>query len=163
MWRECLTAALVASLVSGCSRQEVSNGDTPVEVLEGGGTRGVSIVDPPTLSEALRGEGLSIRRAELLLSGSPFAMAHEPFEHRYLRVTVDDHQIDVFEFPDDETAGAAGSAVSADGWGVGGSQYEWIGPPHFWRSGHIIVLYAGDNEAFLETMTELLGSQFAGS
>ena len=38
----------------------------------------------------------------------------------------------------------------------------WIAPPHFFRSGRLIVLYVGEDSSVLEALTELLGPQLAG-
>lgn len=69
----------------------------------------------------------------------------------------------VYEFPDSATADAAADAVTPDGWGVAGSQFEWVGAPRFWRWGRTVILYVGEDQAFVESMSQLLGTQFAGS
>jgi hypothetical protein len=37
-----------------------------------------------------------------------------------------------------------------------------MAPPHFFRSGKLIVLYVGANESILKVLQASLGAQFAG-
>jgi hypothetical protein len=43
-----------------------------------------------------------------------------------------------------------------------GARVTWTGPPHFFRSERVLVLYVGDDPAVLRLLTTLLGPQFAG-
>jgi hypothetical protein len=38
----------------------------------------------------------------------------------------------------------------------------WIAPPHFFKSGRLIVLYIGEAPAVLEALADTLGPQFPG-
>lgn len=40
---------------------------------------------------------------------------------------------------------------------------DWIAPPHFYKKGQLIVLYAGVNISVIHILEASLGSQFAGS
>ena len=59
-------------------------------------------------------------------------------------------------------ANAEADLVSPDGSSVGNTMVSWVATPHFYRSGKIIVLYVGENQALTSTLQEVLGSQFAG-
>jgi hypothetical protein len=147
MRRALAWAILVVALVAAC----------------GGEAKDDAIDDGAALGRALEAAGFAVEEPPGDPSGSPFVMAHKPFEHTVTRLAAGGHGLTVFEFPDPETAEAAANVVSPDGWGVAGGQYEWIASPHFWRSGRIIVLYLGDDGAFLESIKQILGGQFAGS
>ena len=41
-------------------------------------------------------------------------------------------------------------------------RFAWVAPPHFFQEGRVLVLYAGNDQAVLAALTELLGPQFAG-
>jgi hypothetical protein len=55
--------------------------------------------------------------------------------------------------------------ISADGTGISRGNraaiIEWT-QPHFYRSGRLLVLYLGDDPVILETLSLILGPQFAG-
>jgi hypothetical protein len=52
------------------------------------------------------------------------------------------------EFSNIESAPAEAEAkkVNADGAAVGTSSALWVGPPHFYRKGKLVVLYVRDKE-----------------
>jgi len=68
----------------------------------------------------------------------------------------------VFEYKTVEDMEADASKVAPDGGSVGTSMVNWIMPPHFFKSGRIIVLYLGDNKTTLGLLEEIMGKQFAG-
>jgi len=39
---------------------------------------------------------------------------------------------------------------------------SWVEPPHFFKSGNLIVLYVGEESSILEALHEILGPQIAG-
>ena len=39
----------------------------------------------------------------------------------------------------------------------------WIAPPHFFKSGRLIVLYIGEEPRLLQGLAHILGPQFAGN
>ena len=77
-------------------------------------------------------------------------------------IEVDNADVQVFEYPDTTAANADADMVSADGSSVGSTMISWVATPHFYKSGKLIVLYVGDNQAMISTLREVLGSQFAG-
>jgi hypothetical protein len=52
--------------------------------------------------------------------------------------------------------------ISRDGMTIGHSKPSWMGTPHFYRQGRLIVLYLGDDSVVLDALTRVLGQQIAG-
>ncbi len=77
-------------------------------------------------------------------------------------IEVDNTDVQVFEYSDTTAANADADMVSADGSSVGATMISWVATPHFYKSGKLIVLYVGDNQAVISILREVLGSQFAG-
>ena len=77
-------------------------------------------------------------------------------------IEVDNADVQVFEYSDTTAANADADMVSADGSSVGATMISWVATPHFYKSGKLIVLYVGDNQAVISILREVLGSQFAG-
>jgi hypothetical protein len=136
-------AVLVALAATGCSAEAVT--------------------DRTSLVDALETAGFTVVQSEGNPANSPFTMIHVPFPHGFAQLSLDSQELSVYEFPDPDTAERAEDAVSPDGWGVAGSRFQWTGAPHFWLSGRVIVLYLGEDWAFVEKMSQILGVQFAGS
>ena len=72
------------------------------------------------------------------------------------------HQIQVFDFGTPASASAVVATISADGSSVGTTMIAWVAPPHFYRSGSLIVLYVGSEPAVLAALAQAAGPQFAG-
>ena len=74
----------------------------------------------------------------------------------------------VRQFPDEAAAQEAASRISGDGHNIelpnrqGIVHIDWIGPPHWYRAGRVLVLYLGDHAPTLRVLTRVLGRQFAG-
>lgn len=85
------------------------------------------------------------------------------FDVRGRIIGLEGGDIQVFEYPDAAAAEAQAATVSPDGYSVGNTQIGWIEPPHFYRSGKIIVIYIGSDEGTLALLEDVLGPQFAGS
>ena len=78
-------------------------------------------------------------------------------------LTLGGEQFQVFEYADESAAAADAQLVSPDGSSVGTTMITWVAPPHFYRSGRLIVLYLGNNADTLRLLESLLGPQFAGA
>lgn len=86
--------------------------------------------------------------------------------------TVNDEQIQVFEYASVSDANIQGSHISPDGTSfttvsssglpTGTAQVDWVKPPHLYKAGRVIVIYIGTNSAVLHLLGEVLGKQFAG-
>ena len=83
---------------------------------------------------------------------------------------VNGELVRAFEFPDGESAAEEAAGVSPDGTsvelhtesGLSMTSISWIAPPHFYRSGRLIVLYVGWDAPLTEVLEAALASQFAG-
>lgn len=82
-------------------------------------------------------------------------------------ISVNDSNVQVWEYDDDDAADAEAALISPDGFSVHTAtkitSVGWIAPPHFYKVGKLIVLYVGDNQAVIDVLETVLGSQFAGS
>ena len=74
----------------------------------------------------------------------------------------DTGEVQVYEYATKHQAAADASRVNRDG-SIGTSMPMWIGPPHFFRKGSLIVVYLGSDDRTLLALRGLLGEQFAGS
>lgn len=79
-----------------------------------------------------------------------------------MMVKVRNEDVQVFQYSNIAAAAAQAALVSPDGSTVGTSKFHWIGPPHFYRQGKLLVLYVGDNGKVLKALEAVLGRQFAG-
>ena len=59
-------------------------------------------------------------------------------------------------------ADAEAAPISRDGSRVGTRTVHWIGSPHFFKKGKLLVLYVGDNDKVLGSLQAVLGQHFAG-
>ncbi len=140
---------VVAGGATGCmgnlagsnqSRQETSN-SSPV-------------TDTTSFVNRLRAVGLTVE---------PGGQVEQPFfsvAGTMLKVHGEDVQ--VFQYPTTAAAEAQTAPVSSDGSAVGTAKPFWIGSPHFYKSGRLVVLYVGDQATVLQTLEAVLGRQFAG-
>ena len=119
------------------------------------------VTDYSTLLHYLRDSGASIGEEGEIYQSSFFDVEGRS-------VTVNESTIQVFEYANAEAMESEASCVSSDGFsimkedrgiicGVG-----WIGPPHFYKAGRIIVTYIGDNDSIISLLGNALGTQFAG-
>ena len=77
-------------------------------------------------------------------------------------VNFGEESVQVFEYDSAETMESDAVLVSPDGGSIGTSMVTWIGTPHFYNKGRILVLYLGDNTETLSLLEDVLGTQFAG-
>jgi len=57
---------------------------------------------------------------------------------------------------------ADAAQVASDGGSIGTSMVTWVEPPHFFKSGRVLVLYVGEDKAVIDLLKGPLGEQFAG-
>lgn len=84
------------------------------------------------------------------------------FSRRGHVLKVKGAEIQVYEYSSVGTARKDAELVGRDGSTVGTNSVNWIEPPHFFRSGRLIVLYIGDQPEVINLLGDILGSQFAG-
>ena len=77
-------------------------------------------------------------------------------------IKVSGEDVQVFQYINAAAADAEAALVSPDGSAVGTSKLHWVGPPHFYKQGKLLVLYVGDNAKVLKALETALGRPFAG-
>jgi hypothetical protein len=77
-------------------------------------------------------------------------------------IDVNRENVQVFEYQDENAAEADAAQVAPDGGSIGTTMATWMGTPHFYKKGKLIVLYVGDNKQVMSLLTSALGTQFAG-
>ena len=102
--------------------------------------------------EALADAGATVEEAGFA-GGSPFST-------RARLLAVSGHEVRVYEYPDVSDQMEETSTIGMDGWSVNSTPVEWIGRPHYWVRGRVIVLYLGDDTGVIETLTRSLGPPF---
>ena len=70
--------------------------------------------------------------------------------------------VQLFEYDSASAASADAQKISSDGSGTATTKISWVGPPHFFLKGRVMVLYVGSDPAVLTLLQSLLGPQFAG-
>lgn len=152
MTKKRMTGLLAGSLgllllVAACGGQPTS---TPTA------SRGGPVIDYTSLVDNLRAAGLTV--VEPL-----FGAIQQPFlSVTGKSLTVNGDDVQVFEYPDATSADADASHVSPDGSSVANIQIDWVGTPHFYQVGRLLVIYVGNNTAVVRALEAALGPQFAG-
>jgi len=78
-------------------------------------------------------------------------------------ITVNGEQVQVYEYANEETASVDAAHISSDGGTVGNALVDWTAPPHFYKTGKLLVLYLGTNSSVMNVVSMTLGPQFAGT
>ncbi|MCA1620505.1 MAG: hypothetical protein LC795_14590 [Acidobacteria bacterium] len=110
--------------------------------------------DAHSLAEALKARGLKVEPAGGVTQPF-FSVEGRAFD-------VEGENVQVFRYPTEAAARKEAAGVSPDGSGTATSMVSWVGTPHFYRKGRLIVLYVGDNPKVLGALSGALGAQFAG-
>jgi hypothetical protein len=157
------TVVATTSSLTPESRPDES-GTSPVPATTGTGTS-ESPSQPPVVThggavetyvdvvDALRAQGATVEPADTI--EQPF------FSVLGQLIKVNGQDVQVFEFTTSEAAADAVASIGPDG-NPATMMIRWIEPPHFYRTGRVIVLYVGGDAKVLETLTAALGPQFAG-
>lgn len=114
-----------------------------------------SALDQAGLLAALKAAGVT---PEI---GDPITQEFFQVEGRLINLDQNEG-FQVFEYKTAQEMEADAAKVAPDGGSVGTSMMNWIMPPHFFKSGRILVLYLGDNQTTLGLLEKILGKQFAG-
>jgi hypothetical protein len=107
-----------------------------------------------SLVAAFRAAGMTVE------PGGPIDQPFFKVQGQSLKVNGGDVQAYVYDSAQAMEADA--SQISADGSSIGTTMADWIGTPHFFKTGNILILYLGDDQTILGLLQNLLGSQFAG-
>jgi len=142
-FRATASAALVVAVVGGVALI-VPGTDTPLHVTATG---------PTSASSSLPSSpGATVLAPDLVLGHfvSRLSVAHHivsdgtvpgtPLAPRAHLYCVDGTQVRVYEYRDRASRIAVSDTISADGSRVGNATVDWVGPPHFFAKGRIIVL-----------------------
>ena len=148
-WSVCL---LVILSVSACSSQSDS---APAPSPEPVASQAVEVVDYATLLTSLQSSGLTVKE---LRGGVPNPIFDSPARG----LNVMGESVQVFEFADSVSADSDAALLSTNGRIMDGKRLSWVGAPHFYKGGSIIVLHVGDTPAVKEGLQTALGPQFAG-
>ena len=147
---------ILVFLVSGCAAPStvVATAISPAAPTESPVTESASIEDQADLTVTLQASGATVE------TGDPVSQPFFIPEGHIIKVNGADVQ--VFEYESAEAMESEASQVSSDGGSIGTSMVSWMGTPHFYKTGKIIVLYVGDDTTVLELFEGILGPQFAG-
>ena len=145
MIRRSLISALLLAAFTACTPAQSS----PETIGASEGPR-----DYRTLVAQLRQAGLAVE------SAGPIEQTFFTPQANVIRIG-DLGEAQVYEYPTATQAEAEAASVNANG-SIGTSMPMWIAPPHFFRSGSLLVLYLGSDERTLSTLRRLLGEPFAG-
>ncbi len=143
---------MVLLLGLACSPQGTSAPEasaTPNAAVQGG-----EVEDQTSLIDALRAGGAKV---EL---GDTVEQAFFTVAGQILKVNGTDVQVFEYESPGKMEVDAA--QVAPDGGSIGTSMVTWVEPPHFFKSGRVLVLYVGEDKAVIDLLKGALGEQFAG-
>lgn len=140
---------MVFLLLSACTGRIAaeSSGETTV-------SHGNAVVDQVSLIDALRTAGATVALGDSV--EQPFFAVSGQI------LLVNQTEVQVFEYETAEAMETDASLVASDGASVGTTMISWIAPPHFYKTGRIIVLYIGEETAVLDLLNQALGVQFAG-
>ena len=134
---------LSTAIVTGCSNR------TSATSSDSSGAQ-----DLASLVKALENAGAMVE------SGEPVTQTFFTPEGQTLKVNGADLQI--FEYGSAEEMKKEAEKVAPDGGSVGTSMMMWMDVPHFYKTGRIIVLYLGNDNAILDLLNTVIGAQFAG-
>lgn len=113
-----------------------------------------AVLDTAGFLDRLRTEGVSVT--------STGEVAQPFFSVTGQVIRVYGESVQVFEFSSAAAAENAAAQVAPDGFSIGEYQVDWVGTPHFYRQGKLIVLYVGDTPDIAQLLEKILGLQFAG-
>src|SRR5215211_596192 len=123
-----------AFVVSGC-------GNAPAASASNTSPEPAAVQDQASLVAALQAAGATVE------TGEPISQPFFTAEGNIIKVNGADVQ--VFEYENTEVMETEASQVAADGGSIGTNMVSWMDTPHFYKTGRIIALYVGGDEATL--------------
>lgn len=119
-----------------------------------GQSRASAVTDKASLINKLRATGASVEVV---------GEVDQPF----LSVTgtmikLQGEDVQVFQYSSAAEMEAQAALISRDGTAVGTRKIHWIGSPHFFKQGRVLVLYVGQDPKVEKALEAVLGRQFAG-
>ena len=120
-----------------------------VTIPPGADSHGNAIGGYIEVVDALRASGATVE---------PGSTVEQPFfEVSGQTIKVDGADVQVFEFPDDDTRESVSSLITPEGQPSPTSIVDWVDQPNFWAKGQVIVLYVGKSQSVIERLSEVLG------
>ena len=119
-----------------------------------GGARPRPVTDAASLISQLRAAGESVE-----LVGE----VDQPFLSVVgTMIKLQGEDVQVFQYSSSAEMEAQSALISPEGTAVGTRKIHWIGSPHFFKQGRVLVLYVGDDQKIEKALEAILGRQFAG-
>lgn len=147
-----LTALCVSN--AAAAREHAAHGNAGAQHTSPLARQAAAAKDFRSLVSSLRKSGLTVRRAGRV--SQPF------FSVKGRALTAGGEPVQVFEYASAKAAEREAGRVEPSGSGVGTSKASWMGPPHFYKGGRLIVLYVGSDGGVIKALEGALGPQFAG-
>lgn len=151
------TSFLVVVILTACEGESTPDIDTEgPEVTAAPATipQPIPVDDYESLVNALQAAGVTVEPGETL--EQPF------FSVPGQVIQVNDQDVQVYVYETAEALEAEAAQIAEDGSSIGTSMVDWVEPPHFFKSGRILVLYLGEDPNILNVLESILGPQFAG-
>jgi hypothetical protein len=139
-----MLALAVAYGLGACAKSASPNASSP----------SLSVEDRASLVAAFQAAGAQIE------TGDPVIQDFFSVDGQTIKVNGADLQ--VFEYADAANMEKDASQVAPNGSSIGTSMPMWLDKPHFYKSGRIVVLYLGTDQAILDLLNKVIGPQFAG-
>jgi hypothetical protein len=134
---------------------------TACGTTQGPQSHGGPVQDQVSLIDALRSKNVTVD-----ISGTIAQPFLNPQSGTTVRLSggplITPADLQVFEYGSASAASADAQRISSDGSGTATTKISWVGPPHFFLKGRVMVLYVGSDPAVLTLLQSLLGPQFAG-
>ncbi len=122
-----------------------------------------AIVDAASLEETLQAAGLTLNL------DSELPTHYLPGTARIYSVEGGDERVELYSYADEAEAVKAASGISRDGLMMVDPQdpgakiaVQWPAPPHIYRRGRLLVIYAGSDSTAIEALAASLGAPIAG-
>ena len=142
---------LFTSLLSACSREATDLQDNSSPTVD---SSIAAISDLSSLISALQTEGYTVQESGEI--DQPF------FSVPAKLLMLNQSDMQVFEYANPSAMGAESQLVDTEGSSIGTSMVSWMGTPHFYKAGRIIVIYIGEDASIIGDLQNILGPQFAG-
>jgi hypothetical protein len=112
------------------------------------------VTDYPSLIKSLRASGAG---------ATAVGEVEQPFlSIKGAMIKVHGEDVQVFQYANAAAADGEAAPISRNGMAVGTRKIFWVGAPHFFKQGRLLVLYVGNNDKVLRSLEVVLGRQFAG-
>lgn len=142
---------LIVTLLAACGR-------APTQLLENGIPGAEPSLGPISNADSLI-SALSTLGYTVQKSGD----IEQPFFTVQAKVLMlNQSEIQVFEYADTPAMQVEADLVDPEGSSIGTTMVSWIGTPHFFSAGRLIIIYIGDDASLIGDLQEILGPQFAG-